>query len=134
MATGSLSRPSLVLLLLLRDLVLYGILFALCGVFIAAEDTLESAVAAEMIEESCRGLGFGALATMNGIGDLASSILIGFIWAFVGYSAGFMFAAIVAAAGTIMMFAWANGKPDSCISGYRFPEMMPKNLTGMKKV
>ena len=99
------------------DLVLYGILFALCGVFIAAEDTLESAVAAEMIEERGRGLGFGALATMNGIGDLASSILIGFIWAFVGYSAGFAFAAVVAAAGTIMMLVWANGKPDSHVSG-----------------
>jgi len=93
------------------DLILYGILFALCGVFIAAEDTLESAVAGEMIEERYRGLGFGALATMNGIGDLCSSILIGFIWAFVGYSAGFLFAAVVAAAGTILMFAWANGSP-----------------------
>ena len=91
------------------DPIVYGILFALCGVFIAAEDTLESAVAGEMIEERQRGLGFGALATMNGIGDLCSSILIGFIWAFVGYSAGFMFAAVVAAVGTIMMFAWANG-------------------------
>jgi len=85
------------------DPILYGVLFALCGVFIAAEDTLESAVAGEMIEEKFRGLGFGALATVNGIGDLFSSILIGFIWAFVGYSAGFAFAAVVAAAGTVMM-------------------------------
>ena len=92
--------------------VLYGILFALCGVFIAAEDTLESAVAGEMIEEKYRGLGFGALATMNGIGDLLSSILIGFIWAFVGYSAGFAFAAVVATGGTIMMLVWANRAPD----------------------
>lgn len=92
------------------NVILYGILFALCGVFIAAEDTLESAVAGEMIEERSRGLGFGALATMNGIGDLLSSVLIGFIWAFVGYSAGFLFAAVVAGAGTIMMLVWANGR------------------------
>lgn len=92
------------------NVILYGILFALCGVFIAAEDTLESAVAGEMIGDKLRGLGFGALATMNGIGDLCSSVLIGFIWAFVGYSAGFMFAAVVAAAGTIMMLVWANGR------------------------
>jgi MFS family permease len=90
------------------DPILYGVLFALCGVFIAAEDTLESAVSGEMIEDKYRGLGFGALATVNGIGDLCSSILIGFIWAFVGYSAGFVFAAVVAAAGTIMMLVWAN--------------------------
>jgi len=94
------------------DLILYGILFALCGVFIAAEDTLESAVAGELIEEKYRGLGFGALATMNGIGDLCSSILVGFIWAFVGYTTGFVFAAVVAAIGTIMMLAWANGREE----------------------
>jgi MFS family permease len=58
-------------------LVLYGLLFGLCGIYIAAEDTLESAVAGEMVEERCRGLGFGALATMNGVGDLCSSILSG---------------------------------------------------------
>ena len=94
------------------DLSLYGVLFALCGVFIAAEDTLESVVAGEMIEEKCRGLGFGALATMNGIGDLFSSILIGFIWAFIGYPAGFACAALVGAAGTILLAREANANPD----------------------
>ncbi len=85
------------------DLLIYALLFALCGIFIAAEDTLESAVAAELIEDRSRGLGFGALATMNGIGDLISSILVGFIWAFVGYSAGFAFAAVVAAIGAVLL-------------------------------
>jgi MFS family permease len=95
------------------DLILYGILFALCGVFIAAEDTLESAIAGEMVEERCRGLGFGALATMNGIGDMVSSVLIGFIWAFIGYPAGFAFAAVMGAVGTILLARDANSKPDS---------------------
>lgn len=99
------------------SLILYGILFGLCGVFIAAEDTLESAVAGELVDEKRRGLGFGALATMNGIGDLLSSIIVGLIWAFVGYSAGFLFAAVVGAAGTILMLAWARREPDSRASG-----------------
>jgi MFS family permease len=81
----------------------YAVLFASAGLFIAAEDTLESAVAAEMIEERSRGLGFGALATMNGIGDLVSSVAVGFIWAAIGYAAGFAFAAVVAAFGTILL-------------------------------
>jgi len=98
------------------DPFLYAILFAFCGVFIAAEDTLESAVAGEMIEEKYRGLGFGALATMNGIGDLLSSILIGFIWAFVGYSAGFAFAAVVAAAGT-MLLAFLSRESSIAVTG-----------------
>lgn len=83
----------------------YGVLFGLAGLFIAAEDTLEGAVAAELVEEQRRGLGFGALATVNGIGDLVSSIVVGFLWALIGYSAGFLFAAIVAAAGTLLLAA-----------------------------
>jgi len=86
-------------------LVAYAVLFALCGFFIAAEDTLESSLAGEMVGEESRALGFGALATMNGVGDLVSSVMIGFIWAFVGYSAGFTVAAVIAAAGTILL-AW----------------------------
>jgi MFS family permease len=89
------------------NLIFYSALFAMCGVFIAAEDTLESALAGEMVEEESRALGFGALATVNGVGDLVSSVMIGFIWAFVGYSAGFMIAAVIAGAGTILLI-WTS--------------------------
>jgi MFS family permease len=92
------------------DVIAYGILFALCGLFIAAEDTLEGALAAEMVDEESRALGFGALATMNGVGDLISSVMIGFIWAFVGYSAGFMVAAVIGAAGTLLLI-WTTRSP-----------------------
>ncbi len=92
------------------NLVAYGVLFAMCGLFIAAEDTLESALAGEMVEEDSRALGFGALATMNGVGDLVSSVMIGFIWTFVGYSAGFMVAAVIAAAGTLLL-VWTTRNP-----------------------
>jgi MFS family permease len=92
------------------NLVVYGVLFAMCGIFIAAEDTLESALAGEMVEEDSRALGFGALATVNGVGDLVSSVMIGFIWAFVGYSAGFMVAAVIAAAGTLLL-VWTTRNP-----------------------
>ncbi len=63
-----------------------------------------------MVEEESRALGFGALATINGVGDLVSSVMIGFIWAFVGYSAGFMVAAVIAAAGTILLI-WTTRDP-----------------------
>ena len=92
------------------NVIVYGLLFALCGVFIAAEDTLESALAGEMVEVEARALGFGALATVNGVGDLISSIMIGFIWTFVGYSAGFIVAAVIAAAGTVLLIWTTRGK------------------------
>jgi MFS family permease len=93
------------------NLFAYVFLFGMCGLFIAAEDTLEGALAGEMVEEESRALGFGALATMNGVGDLVSSVMIGFIWAFVGYSAGFIVAAIIAAAGTLLLI-WTTRNPD----------------------
>ena len=88
----------------------YGVLFAMAGAFIAAEDTLEGAVAGELVKEKKRGLGFGALATTNGMGDFVSSIAVGILWSFVGYSAGFAFSAVLGAAGTLMLLRVNNSK------------------------
>lgn len=49
----------------------------LSAVYIAVEETMEKASAAELLPRELRSLGFGALATANAVGDMASSILIG---------------------------------------------------------
>jgi MFS family permease len=85
------------------DVLAYGVLFFLAGAFISAEDTLEAAVAGQMVEKERRALGYGALATINGIGDFISSIIVGLLWATFGFSAGFLFSAIVAGAGTLAL-------------------------------
>jgi MFS family permease len=85
------------------DPVAYAVLFALAGAFIAAEDTLEGAVAGQLVEKDKRALGYGALATVNGIGDFISSLVVGLLWSLSGFSAGFLFSAIVGAAGTIAL-------------------------------
>jgi MFS family permease len=85
------------------NVIIYGLLFALAGIYIAAEDTLEGAVSGQMLEEPRRALGFGTLATMNGVGDFISSFVVGILWSAIGFSAGFAFAAVVGAAGTIAL-------------------------------
>ncbi|MBI5223407.1 MFS transporter [Candidatus Micrarchaeota archaeon] len=85
------------------DPILYGVLFALSGAFIAAEDTLEGAVAGELVEKERRALGYGALATVNGVGDFISSLVVGVLWSIFGFGAGFMFSAIVGLIGTLML-------------------------------
>jgi len=85
------------------NIIIYGLLFALAGVYIAAEDTLEGAVSGQMVEEQRRTLGFGALATVNGVGDLISSFVVGILWSVFGFAAGFAFAAIVGAAGVFAL-------------------------------
>jgi MFS family permease len=49
----------------------------LSGVYIAVEQTLEKAVVAEMLPTSGRSLGFGILAFTNAVGDLFSSLSVG---------------------------------------------------------
>lgn len=69
-------------------------LFALSGVFIAVEDSLEGALTADLVpEERLRGTAFGVLATVNGVGDFLSSVLVGLLWTWAGYEAGFLYAA-----------------------------------------
>lgn len=67
----------------------------LSGVYLAAEETLEKAAAAEMLPRESRSYGFGILAAVNAVGDMASSLYVGFLleagapgWAF-GLAAAF---------------------------------------------
>ncbi|OGL15973.1 MAG: hypothetical protein A3K12_15980 [Candidatus Rokubacteria bacterium RIFCSPLOWO2_12_FULL_71_19] len=51
--------------------------FLLSGVYIAVEETLEKAAAAELLPAELRSLGFGLLASANAVGDMVSSLYVG---------------------------------------------------------
>ena len=58
-----------------------GVLFALAGVYIAVEDSLEGALTADLVpDESNRGTAYGVMGTVNGIGDFLSSVVVGLLW------------------------------------------------------
>lgn len=52
----------------------------LSGIYISVEETLEKAVAADLLPRELRGLGFGILACANAVGDMASSLYVGFFF------------------------------------------------------
>jgi len=79
------------------------LLFILAGCFIAAEDTLESAVTADLIPSGTRGISMGILGTVNGIGDFGASFLVGLIWTTVSPVAAFTYAGLAMLAGTIIV-------------------------------
>ncbi|MFI5253802.1 MAG: MFS transporter [Bacteroidota bacterium] len=81
-----------------------AILFVIAGMYIAIEDSLERAIAADLIPSHLRGTGFGILATVNGLGDFISSVIVGLLWTNISSNAGFLFSAILFAAGTILLF------------------------------
>ncbi len=78
-------------------------LFIFSGVYVGIEEVLEKAVAAEFLPADIRGLGFGALATANGLGDLFSSSLAGFLWTVVSPAAAFSFSLIFSLCGGFLM-------------------------------
>jgi len=83
---------------------LLGLLFALGGTFIAAEDALEGALAADLLPEDVRGTGYGVLATVNGLGDFLSSIVVGALWTAVSPAAGFAYAAALFVLGAVVIY------------------------------
>ncbi|MFI5290855.1 MAG: MFS transporter, partial [Polyangia bacterium] len=58
----------------------FAIVFGFSGLYMGVWETLESTTAATLLPGATRGVGFGVLATVNGLGDLVSSALVGLLW------------------------------------------------------
>jgi len=80
------------------------VLFGLAGIHGAMQASLEKSMAAELLPPKVRGSGFGVLATVNGIGDLVSSIAVGVLWSTVSPNAGFLYAGIFTVAGAALIY------------------------------
>jgi len=73
--------PAVALLVPGDSFVKFGIVFGFSGLYMGVWETVESSSAATYLPEQVRGTGFGVLATVNGIGDVASSAVVGALWA-----------------------------------------------------
>jgi MFS family permease len=85
-----------------RLLSLVGI-FTLAGLYTAVEESLEATLTAAYVAEPIRGIGYGALGTVNGVGDFVSSAAVGFLWTAVSPIAGFGLAAVMMTTGMVAM-------------------------------
>ena len=77
--------------------------FAAGGIYVAIGETLEDAFCAELVGEHQHGIAFGALATVNGIGDFASSLIVGGLWTLYGTSVAFAYSAVLFFAGSALV-------------------------------
>lgn len=80
------------------------------GVYIAVEETLEKALAAEMLPREQRSLGLGVLASANAVGDMLSSLGVGLLLATGHTRLAFLAPAAFGALGTIWMAGLARSK------------------------
>ena len=79
-------------------------LFCLAGIYIAAEDALEGAMTADLVPAvESRGIAYGVMGTVNGVGDLAASVLVGALWTAVSPTVAFAYAAVAMGVGALVM-------------------------------
>jgi MFS family permease len=79
-----------------------GLVFAIAGIAYAFQQSLERAIAADIVPMEVRSTGFGVLASVNGIGDLISSAIVGVMWTVFSSTVAFSYAFVLTCAGVIM--------------------------------
>ncbi len=80
------------------------IIFVLAGFSTGVVDAVEGAYTADFLEPSQRGVGYGVLQTVNGVGDFVSSTLIGLLITLVSPAFGFgVFAALSGGAAILLV-------------------------------
>jgi MFS family permease len=82
---------------------MFVLIFALGGIYVGIEETLEDSLCAELVSEEHHGMAFGVLATVNGIGDFLSSIIVGVLWTSFGTPAAFGYSAVLFALGALLV-------------------------------
>jgi len=63
--------------------------FGLAGIFVGVVEALEDSLTAEMVSPALHGTAYGAMAAVNAVGDLVSSVIVGAVWAAASPTAAF---------------------------------------------
>jgi MFS family permease len=69
--------------------------FGCAGLSAGTVKALEKAHAAYILPEEVRGTGMGILQSVDGVGDLLSSVIVGILWSTIAPGAGFIYAAVL---------------------------------------
>jgi MFS family permease len=99
---------ALAVILLPANIWTLAAIFAIGGIYVAMSETLEDSFSAELVGEVHHGMAFGTLATVNGVGDFASSLMVGFLWTTSGTSVAFGYSAVLFLCGTVMVLGLSS--------------------------
>ncbi|HKT10468.1 MAG TPA: MFS transporter [Terriglobia bacterium] len=81
-----------------------AVVFAVGGFYMAFQEALEGSITADLAVPEVRGTAYGMLGAVNGVGDVAASIVVGGLWTLVSPSAAFGYAALAMLAGALLVF------------------------------
>lgn len=99
--------PAVFLMFAPHTILAFAFIFGFSGLYMGFWETLETSASAEVLPANVRGTGFGLLATVNGIGDLLSSIIVGLLWA-ISPIAAMVFVIVTSITGSILI--WRSGR------------------------
>jgi len=77
--------------------------FVAGGIYVAIEETLEDSLCAELVPTEQHGMAFGVLATVNGVGDFLSSVIVGALWSVCGVATAFGYSAVLFVLGSVLV-------------------------------
>ena len=105
LATGYALAAVMALLIVSAPMTIWllAIIFILSGMHVAIGETLEDSFCAELVGEEHHGMAFGVLATVNGVGDFLSSIIVGALWTAAGTSVAFGYSAVLFSLGALLV-------------------------------
>lgn len=81
-----------------------AIVFAVGGLYLAFEEALEGTITADLAAPEVHGTAYGMLGAVNGVGDVAASVLVGGLWTVLSPSAAFGYAAAAMLAGAMLVW------------------------------
>jgi len=87
----------------IESVILLGVIFLIAGLYMAVQEALETTVTAEMVNKDTLAMSIGALGTVNGAAKFVSSTLVGVLWTVVSPGFSFGLAAVLMAAGTVVL-------------------------------
>ena len=90
----------------------FALILILGGTNVALEETAEDSFCAELVNEKHHGMAFGVLATINGIGDFLSSVIVGVLWTAFGTTIAFGYSAVLSIAGAFLVARIRSGRAD----------------------
>jgi MFS family permease len=89
------------------------LVFGSGGIYVAIEETVEDSLCAELVPKAHHGMAFGVLATVNGIGDFLSSIVVGALWSAFGTRVAFGYSAVLFFTGALLVTRLQDSHPQS---------------------
>jgi MFS family permease len=80
------------------------VLFVVNGIYTAIIESSQPALASTLIADDQHGAGYGAMSSVDGVGDFLSSITVGLLWTYLSPAVGFLFGGVLAVLATIVLF------------------------------